>query len=63
MDDAEVEQKKNVVYLGPPSMYYRDQMSPPKKNIITDFAYKGNHLDVEHLSTKRMGPTAHLSQI
>lgn len=53
---------KPVTDSNPPSVYYKGA-SHLSKRVIPDFSYKGNHLDVAHLSAKRMGPTPHLSQL
>jgi hypothetical protein len=54
--------RKDVTEPCPPSVYYKGASHASKK-VVTDFVYKGNHLDVAHLSAKRIGPTPHLSQL
>lgn len=52
--------KSRLTDINPPSVYYKGASHVSKK-VVPDFHYKGNHLDVLHLSTKRLGPTPHLS--
>lgn len=54
--------KSRLTEVNPPSVYYKGASHLSKK-VITDFNYRGNHLDVAHLSSKRLGPTPHLSQL
>ncbi|CDW85368.1 UNKNOWN [Stylonychia lemnae] len=46
----------------PPSVYYKSNGENCVKR-VTDFEYKGNHLDVTHLTTKRIGPTPNIGQV
>lgn len=54
---AKAQQTKDVQ---PPSVYYKG-LNHRSKGRISDFEYRGNYLDIVHLSEKRLGPTPHLS--
>ena len=51
----------NLTLFRPPSVYYKNTQSHVGKRLVTDFKYRGNHHDVLHLSSKRLGPTPHIS--